>query len=209
MIFNDLREYISTLERMGELKVIEGASRDLEIGAITELASFQPNCPAVLFDSIQGFQKGKRLFTNFLTNRIRERLVFGVSNDLSDPEAVMYWKEKLKEMKPLPPVEVDNGPVKENIVVENCHVKKGHGGIVFGSETSGGIRNVYVRNCLYDGTDIGIRIKSRRGRGGGVENVWIENIKMKNISWNAVILNMFYAVSASDVRSETSRLLRD
>lgn len=119
MIFNDLREYISMLERMGELKVIEGASCDLEIGAITELASFQTNCPAVLFDAIQGFQKGKRLLTNFLTNRTRERLVFGVSNDLSDPEAVKFWKEKLKEVKPLPPVEVDNGPVKENVVVEN------------------------------------------------------------------------------------------
>ncbi|MEE8577762.1 MAG: glycoside hydrolase family 28 protein, partial [candidate division Zixibacteria bacterium] len=101
------------------------------------------------------------------------------------------------------------GRKSENIVVENCHVKKGHGGIVFGSETSGGIRNVYVRNCLYDGTDIGIRIKSRRGRGGGVEDVWIENIKMKNIGWNAVILNMFYAVSASDVRSETPPRFRN
>ena len=58
MIFTDLRHYISTLEKLGQLKVIEGASCDLEIGAITEMANSQPNSPAVLFDSIQGSQEG-------------------------------------------------------------------------------------------------------------------------------------------------------
>ncbi len=100
------------------------------------------------------------------------------------------------------------GRKSENIVVENCHVKKGHGGIVFGSDTSGGVRNVYVRNCLYDGTLMGIRMKSRRGRGGGVENVWIENIKMKNIGSHAIILNMFYAPSLK-FRSDTPPTFRD
>ena len=50
MIFTDLRHYISTLERTGQLKVIEGASCDLEIGAITEMAALQANSPAVLFE---------------------------------------------------------------------------------------------------------------------------------------------------------------
>lgn len=50
MIFSDLRHYISTLEQLGQLKVIEGASCDLEIGAITEIAAFRKKCPAVLFD---------------------------------------------------------------------------------------------------------------------------------------------------------------
>ena len=100
------------------------------------------------------------------------------------------------------------GRKSENIVVENCKVNRGHGGIVFGSDSSGGIRNVYVRNCEYDGTDIGIRMKSKRGRGGGVENVWIENLKMKNVR-AAIVFNMFYAVSDNDVRTDTPPTFRD
>ncbi|OLD58071.1 MAG: hypothetical protein AUI54_00270 [Acidobacteria bacterium 13_1_40CM_2_56_5] len=88
MIFNDLRDYIATLEKLGQLKIIEGASCDLEIGAITEIASFRKTCPAVLFDSIKGFKKGYRVLTNVVSTRLRERIVFGVSNDLTDPEAV-------------------------------------------------------------------------------------------------------------------------
>ena len=73
MIFTDLRHYISVLEELSQLRVIEGASCDLEIGAITEVAAFRKKCPAVLFDSIKGFQKGFRILTNFVSNRLRER----------------------------------------------------------------------------------------------------------------------------------------
>jgi len=115
MVFNDLRHYISVLEERGQIKVIEGAGCELEIGAITELASFQPNCPAVLFDSIRGFNKGFRILTNFLTNRIRERLVYGVAEDLTDTEAVRYWKDKFKTFVPVEPRHVENGSVKETV----------------------------------------------------------------------------------------------
>ncbi len=94
------------------------------------------------------------------------------------------------------------GRKSENIIVENCHVKRGHGGIVFGSDTSGGIRNVYVHNCVYDGTDIGIRLKSMRGRGGGIENIRIENIQMNNVG-SCILLNMFYGSSSAKARSNT------
>ena len=117
MIFTDLRHYVSTLESMGQLKVIEGARCDLEIGAITEITSFRKKSPAVLFDSIRGFAKGWRILTNFLANRTRERLVFGVSNDLTDPEAVLHWKNRLKEFAPVEPVEIQNPPVKENVLL--------------------------------------------------------------------------------------------
>lgn len=101
------------------------------------------------------------------------------------------------------------GRPSENIVVENCHVKKGHGGIVFGSDMSGGIRNVFVRNCEYDGTLMGIRMKSMRGRGGTIEKVWIQDIKMNNIGWHAIILNMFYGASSATSRSDTPPQFRD
>jgi 4-hydroxy-3-polyprenylbenzoate decarboxylase len=119
VLFHDLRDFISTIEKMGELTVVPGANPHLEIGAITEVASFRKKCPAVLFDSIQGFEKGYRILTNFLSNRTRERLVFGVANDLTDPEAVLYWKNKLKQFTPLEPVETQHAPVKENVLLES------------------------------------------------------------------------------------------
>jgi UbiD family decarboxylase len=113
----DLRDFIATLEKLGEIKKISGASCNLEIGAITELASLREKCPAVLFDSIVGFKKGFRVLTNIMSNRVRERLVFGVPADLTDPEAARYWKDKLKEFKPVEPVNVSDCPVKENVVL--------------------------------------------------------------------------------------------
>ena len=119
MKFNDLRHYVATLESLGQLKVVEGASCDLEIGAITELATSRSNSPAVLFDSIQGFKKGFRILTNFLAHKSRERLVYGVAEELTDSEAVRLWKNKLKEVKPVETLHVDDGPVKENMMVGN------------------------------------------------------------------------------------------
>jgi 4-hydroxy-3-polyprenylbenzoate decarboxylase len=119
VLFHDLRDYIKTLENLGELTVIPGANPNLEIGAITEIASFRKKCPAVLFDSIQGFEKGYRILTNFLSNRTRERLVFGVPNDLTDPEAVLHWKNKLKQFAPVDPVEIKDAPVRENVLLRS------------------------------------------------------------------------------------------
>ena len=119
MQFSDLREFIGVLEKMGELKVVERAHCDLEIGAITELAASMPEHPAVLFDSIVGFPKGYRILTNIDANRVRERLIFGVPIEFDDREAVRYWKDKLKEYKPVPPRNVDSGPVRENVLVSD------------------------------------------------------------------------------------------
>ncbi|MGE5818876.1 MAG: hypothetical protein ACM37Z_12680 [Deltaproteobacteria bacterium] len=116
MIFTDLRHFIATLEKLGQLKIIEGASCDLEIGAITEMATTRPNAPAVLFDLIQGHRQGFRILTNFLSHKSRERLVYGVAEELSDSEAVRYWKDRLKEVKAVEPRRVDDGPIKENIM---------------------------------------------------------------------------------------------
>lgn len=88
----------------------------------------------------------------------------------------------------------------ENIVVENCAVFHGHGGFVVGSEMSGGVRNVLVRDCIFAGTDVGLRFKSTRGRGGVVENIWIEGIEMFNIQTEPLLFDLFYGgKSASEV----------
>ncbi|HEX3046040.1 MAG TPA: glycoside hydrolase family 28 protein, partial [Bacillota bacterium] len=69
----------------------------------------------------------------------------------------------------------------ENITITNCMMVHGHGGVVIGSEMSGGVRNVVISNCVFEGTDRGIRIKSRRGRGGIVEDIRADNIIMKGV----------------------------
>ncbi len=81
----------------------------------------------------------------------------------------------------------------ENVVIRNCRGLNGHGGIVIGSETSGGIRNVYAESCSFSGTDRLIRIKSARGRGGVIENLWFVDIRGENIRNEAIHINMLYA----------------
>ena len=80
----------------------------------------------------------------------------------------------------------------ENIVVDGCTVFAGHGGFVVGSEMSGGVRNIKVQNCQFLGTDVGLRFKSTRGRGGVVENIFIDQISMNAIKGDAITFNMFY-----------------
>ncbi len=80
----------------------------------------------------------------------------------------------------------------ENVVVEGCTVFAGHGGFVVGSEMSGGVRNIMVRECQFLGTDVGLRFKSTRGRGGIVENIYVDGISMNDITTYALTFNMYY-----------------
>ena len=80
----------------------------------------------------------------------------------------------------------------ENVVVRYCLAKQGHGGITCGSETAGMIRNLYVHDCVFDDTNIGIRFKTRRPRGGGGENLYFERIRM-NLRGSALSVDMLGA----------------
>ena len=80
----------------------------------------------------------------------------------------------------------------ENVVVDGCTVFAGHGGFVVGSEMSGGVRNIMVRDCQFLGTEVGLRFKSTRGRGGIVENIFIDGISMTDIKTYALTFNMYY-----------------
>ncbi len=83
----------------------------------------------------------------------------------------------------------------ENITITNCTMVHGHGGVVIGSEMSGGVRNVVIANCVFTQTDRGIRMKSRRGRGGIVEDVRVTNVVMREVLV-PFTMNLFYGPGA-------------
>ncbi len=115
MPFNDLRSFIAGAERIGELKVIEGADWDLEIGCITELMAEQEG-PLLLFDSIPGYPKGFRIAVNVLATARRFALALGLPTDAPKLEILKTWRSKIRDLKPFAPVEVASGPITENVL---------------------------------------------------------------------------------------------
>jgi len=91
----------------------------------------------------------------------------------------------------------ERGRASENIIIRDCTVFHGHGGVTVGSEMSGGIRNIFVNNCTFIGTDVGLRFKSLRGRGGVVEKIYIHNVRMLDIPNEAVLFDLFYENDSS------------
>jgi len=80
----------------------------------------------------------------------------------------------------------------ENVLIENCVVYHAHGGFTIGSEMSGDVRNIWVNNCSFIGTDVGLRFKTQRGRGGVVERIYVTNISMTDIVTDAISFDMYY-----------------
>lgn len=90
----------------------------------------------------------------------------------------------------------------QNVTITNCTMLHGHGGVVIGSEMSGGVRNVAITNCVFCGTDRGIRLKARRGRGNAVEDLRVDNIVMDEVLC-PIVINLFYGCG----QPENSKLL--
>lgn len=94
------------------------------------------------------------------------------------------------------------GKPASNIIIDNCTCYHGHGGFVVGSEMSGGVKNILVSNCRFSGTDVGLRFKSKRGRGGIVEKIYIKNIMMNDIATEALLFDLFYGKSLTSLQFE-------
>jgi polygalacturonase len=92
----------------------------------------------------------------------------------------------------------------ENVTITNCTLMHGHGGVVVGSEISGSIRNIAISNCVFVGTDRGIRIKARRGRGGVVKDVRASNLVMDGVNC-PIVVNLFYGCGAWGEKKVTDR----
>ena len=97
------------------------------------------------------------------------------------------------------------GMPTKDVIVNNCVVYHAHGGFVVGSEMSGGVNNMFVSNCTFIGSDIGLRFKTTRGRGGLVENIYVNNVNMKDIPAEAILFDMYYMAKDPVVLSGEKR----
>lgn len=98
----------------------------------------------------------------------------------------------------------------ENVVIAGCDVYHAHGGFVIGSNTDGGMSNIYVTDCNFVGTDVGIRVKSNAGRGGLVHNIFINDIFMSGIVNEAVLFDTYYEdVTAGKNAKDVKTTVRD
>src|SRR5918993_2948789 len=114
--YRDLREYIAAADELGELRVVNGADWDLEIGAITEVAARADHPKVVLFDNIKGYPEGYRVLTNPVCSPATTGLAFGLDPSLSGMEMIRAWKGRLQGQTPIKPAEVSTGPVTENLL---------------------------------------------------------------------------------------------
>lgn len=125
-------------------------------------------------------QNGDGLDVESCKNVIVENSSFDVGDD-----AICIKSGKDKDGR-------DRGIPCENIIIKNNIVYHGHGGVTVGSEMSGGVKNLHVSNCTFMGTDVGLRFKSTRGRGGIVENIFISDIFMIDIPSQAISFDLYY-----------------
>lgn len=125
-------------------------------------------------------QNGDGLDVESCKNVIIENSSFDVGDD-----AICIKSGKDKDGR-------DRGVACENIIVKNNIVYHGHGGVTVGSEMSGGVKNLHVSNCTFMGTDVGLRFKSTRGRGGVVENIFISDVFMTDIPSQAISFDLYY-----------------
>lgn len=114
--YRDLRGFIDLVDKIGDLRRVSGASLNEEIGAITEVAAGDPQCPALLFDDIPGQPSGNRVFSNATVSTRRAALALGLDHDLSPLDTLKAWKQHRTALKPIAPEIVSDVPVLENTV---------------------------------------------------------------------------------------------
>jgi 4-hydroxy-3-polyprenylbenzoate decarboxylase len=112
--FKDLREFLLALNEIGELRTVQGADWDLEIGTIAEL-NYERQGSAILFENIKGYPKGYRILTNALDTPRRALLSVDLPLDLDMNAALNQYEKRISSYRPVPPVEVPTGPIFENV----------------------------------------------------------------------------------------------
>lgn len=113
-MYKDLRGFIKQVDELGALRRINGADQKYELGGITEVAAGTADCPAILFDRIEGLPAGVRVFTNATTTPQRAALALGIDPSLKPLDALKAWMQRRQTLKPLAPVEVRSAAFMEN-----------------------------------------------------------------------------------------------
>ena len=113
-MYQDLREFIGLVDKLGALRRIDGADPRFEIGGITEVAAGRPDGPALLFDAIKGFPRGVRVFTNAATTPQRAALALGIDPTLRPLDTLKAWMEKRKTLRPHQPAVVKDAAFLQN-----------------------------------------------------------------------------------------------
>jgi len=115
-MYQDLREFITLVDKIGALRRIEGADPKFELGGITEVAAGLPEGPALLFERMRGCAPGFRVFTNATTTPARAALALGIDPTLRPLDALKEWMRKRQTLKPLPPAAAKAAPFLENSI---------------------------------------------------------------------------------------------
>lgn len=117
MTWNDLREWMGEVQALGELKTVEGANWQEDIGRITEMVDHSEGSPAVVFDRIPGYAPGRRVIVNCNGTPARQAVTLGMDQAEATHAGLMArWRAILEQMRPIPPVVVDDGPILQNVV---------------------------------------------------------------------------------------------
>lgn len=165
------------------------------------------NCENVLLEDVTFKNSPKFVVypnhcTNMLINRVKVYNEWNAQNgdgiDISGCKRVAIYECTVNAgddgicMKSSRTSDLDDTTNLSEVIVAKCTVYRAHGGFVIGSNTDGGINNIYVSDCNFIGSDVGIRLKSSRGRGGLVHNVYIDHINMKNIPNEGILFDTYY-----------------
>ena len=108
MAVRDLREWIDSIDEMGELTRVEGADPNLELGGLVDLYQWDMENPALLFEKIKGHEDGYKLLANVLTSLPRICLSLDLPVDLTRQQFVQAWRDRLKEFKPIAPRQLED-----------------------------------------------------------------------------------------------------
>ncbi len=114
--YTDLRDWLKHVEAMGQLKYVNGANTDEDIGQATDVLHHTAGSPAVMFDNIPGHEPGYRVLVNPFNTHPRIAFSVGVPHDVPTSVQQEHWRRRLHEFQPLAHVEVTDGPVMENVM---------------------------------------------------------------------------------------------
>jgi 4-hydroxy-3-polyprenylbenzoate decarboxylase len=112
--WQDFREFLGELERVDDIRLLEGVDPDLELGTLTELMC-ERNGPMLLFDRIAGYPPGYRVAAKPYTTPLRSAIALGLPTDISPFQMFQLWREKVRDYRPIQPEVVATGPVTEHV----------------------------------------------------------------------------------------------